>query len=92
MARTVSDNSNRIELRISPQEKAVIARAAALERLDLTGFVMRAVLPAAKSVIERAEHVALSERDTLRILDLLENPPAPTERLQRAAKAGQTLT
>jgi hypothetical protein len=33
----------------------------------------------------------LSERDSLRIIDLLENPPAAPECLVRAAKAGFTL-
>ncbi len=90
MPRAVSDMSNRIELRIPPEQKAVIARAAALENLDLTGFILRSVLPDAQAVVERARHVALSERDTLRVLDLLENPPTPNARLVRAAKALQT--
>jgi uncharacterized protein (DUF1778 family) len=33
----------------------------------------------------------LSERDSLRVLDLLENPPDPPARLVRAAKAGFVL-
>ncbi len=90
MPRAVSDMNNRIELRIPPEQKAVIARAAALENLDLTGFILRSVLPDAQAVVERARHVALSERDTLRVLDLLENPPTPNARLVRAAKALQT--
>ena len=91
MARTVSDTSNRIELRVPPEQKAVIARAAALEHMDVTGFILKRILPEAQAVVERAEHLALSERDSLKILDLLENPPKPTERLIRAAKAGRTL-
>ena len=91
MARTVSDTSNRIELRVPPEQKAVIARAAALEHMDVTGFILKRVLPEAQAVVERAEHVVLSERDSLKVLDLLENPPKPTERLIRAAKAGRTL-
>ena len=91
MPRTVSGTSSRIELRVPPEQKAVIARAAALEHLDLTGFILRSVLPQAQAVVDRAEHLALSERDTLRVLDLLENPPGPTDRLIRAVKAGQTL-
>ena len=90
MPRAVSDMNNRIELRIPPEQKAVIARAAALENLDLTGFILLSVLPDAQAVVERARHVALSERDTLRVLDLLENPPTPNARLVRAAKALQT--
>lgn len=91
MARALSDTSSRIELRIPPEQKAMIARAAALEHLDLTGFILRTVLPEAQAVVERAERIVLSERDMLRVLDLLENPPAPTEHLLRAAKAGNTL-
>jgi uncharacterized protein (DUF1778 family) len=91
MVRTVSDTSNRIELRVPPEQKAVIARAAALEHMDVTGFILKRILPEAQAVVERAEHLALSERDSLKILDLLENPPKPTERLMRAAKAGRTL-
>jgi len=91
MPRAISDLNNRIELRVPPEQKAVIARAAALENLDLTGFILRSVLPQAQAVVERARHLALSERDTLRVLDLLENPPAPAARLVRAAKSGATL-
>jgi uncharacterized protein (DUF1778 family) len=91
MSRAVRESNSRIELRVPPEQKAVIARAAALEHLDLTGFILSAVLPKAEAIVERAEHLQLSERDSLRVLDLLENPPAPTERLIRSAKAGQTL-
>jgi len=31
--------------------------------------------------------VKLSRRDSLRVLDLLENPPAPNAKLRRAARA-----
>jgi len=43
-------------------------------------------LRAAKSVIEEAEQVQLSERDSLRVLELLENPQAPNTRLLAAAR------
>ena len=52
----------------------------------MTSFVLRTVLPAARMVIEWAERLALSERDSLKVLDLLENPPAPNARLRAAAK------
>ena len=42
-------------------------------------------------LIDRAERLALSERDSLKVLDLIEHPPKPTARMKRAAKAGQTL-
>ena len=90
MPRAHSD-SGRVELRLRPQDKAMLTRAATLERLDLTGFILRNVLPQAAAVIAREERLRLSERDSLRVLELLEKPPAAPARLVRAAKAGFTL-
>jgi uncharacterized protein (DUF1778 family) len=87
MPREVVESNSRLELRIRPQEKAVIQRAAVLEHTDLTSFVLRTVLPAAQAVIERAGRAELSERDSLYVLDLLEHPPRPNERLLAAARA-----
>ena len=78
--------TDRIELRASPAEKAMLLRAAALQRLDLTSFVMRAALPEAESVVAAAERVELTQRDSLRVLELLEHPPPPSPRLIAAAK------
>ncbi len=49
------------------------------------------VLPKAEADIAEAERLQLTERDSLRVLALLENPPAAPDRLVRAAKAGFTL-
>jgi uncharacterized protein (DUF1778 family) len=62
-------------------------RAVALEHADLTDFVLRYALLAAKAVIQEADHVQLSGRDTFEVLDLPENPPAPNANLQVAARA-----
>jgi uncharacterized protein (DUF1778 family) len=85
MARAPTE-SGRIELRIKPREKALLSRAAALQHEDLTGFILKTVLPAAERIIERTERLELSERDSLRVLELLENPPKPSAKLRRAAK------
>ena len=82
----VKDNS-RMSLRIRAAEKAMLLRAVALQHTDLTDFVIRHALRAAQAVIEEADHVQLSERDSLLVLDLLENPPAPNARLRAAAQA-----
>jgi uncharacterized protein (DUF1778 family) len=82
----VEDNS-RMSLRIRAQEKALLMRAVALKHTDLTDFVLQHALRAAKAVIEQADQVQLSERDSLRVLDLLENPPPPNAKLLAAARA-----
>ena len=87
MPRTAIENNNRMALRIRPADKARLMRASALEHTDLTDFILRNVLRAADAVIEQAERVGLSERDSLRVLELLEHPPAPNARLMAAARA-----
>jgi uncharacterized protein (DUF1778 family) len=88
---TRATEGSRIEIRIKPEEKTILARAAALEHMDLTGFILGKALPEARAVIDRAERVTLSKRDSHKVLDLLENPPKPNARLKRAVKARQIL-
>jgi uncharacterized protein (DUF1778 family) len=47
---------------------------------------MRAAVPAAAEVVARHERIALSVRDSARVLRLLEHPPKPTAALRAAAK------
>lgn len=87
MPRAPIDNNKRMNLRVRPEQKAALMRAAALRNTDLTDFVLQPALREAKSVIENAERIVLSERDSLMVLDLLENPPAPNARLRAAIAA-----
>jgi uncharacterized protein (DUF1778 family) len=52
---------------------------------------MRSALPAARDIVNRNERMVLSERDTARVLDLLENPPKPTPSLIEAARLRLSL-
>lgn len=87
MPRVAVDDNERMNLRIRRDQKATLLRAAALKNTDLTDFVIQNALREAEAVIHEAEHLKLSERDSLRVLDLLENPPAPNAKLLNAAKA-----
>ena len=40
----------------------------------------------ARTVVDQAQVLKLSERDSLRVLELLKNPPAPSGRLMAAAR------
>lgn len=86
MPQTIVEDNSRLALRIRAEDKAMLTRAVALEHTDMTDFVLRHALAAARQVIQQAEHLSLTERDSLRVLDALENPPAPNARLQRAAR------
>lgn len=85
--RVAVESNARMSLRIRADEKAILLRAAALSGADLTDFVRRHSLEAARAVIRREEQVRLTARDSLRVLELLENPPAPNRKLIAAAKA-----
>jgi uncharacterized protein (DUF1778 family) len=87
MPRIAIEDNSRMSLRIRAEEKALLMRAVALKHTDLTDFVIHHAVRAAKAVIEQADHVQLSERDSLRVLDLLENPPRPNTKLLAAARA-----
>ena len=83
---TTATRDDRIELRATKEEKRLLATAASYERLDVTSFIMRNVLPSARKVVDRAERIVLSERDTERVLQLIENPPKPSPALLAAAR------
>ena len=87
MRRAVAEASERMNLRVKPEVKARLVRAAALRHTDLTEFVTRTALREAEAVIEEAERIKLSERDSLLVLDLLENPPPANAKLRAAIAA-----
>jgi len=81
MAVRTEARDERIEIRTTKEEKRLLMAAAEHERLDLTSFIMRNVLPIAQDTMGGTERIVLSERDAKRVLDLLENPPEPTRAL-----------
>lgn len=85
MPQVLVEKNRRMSLRIPAEEKALLMRAAALQQMNLTEFVVRTSVEAARAAIERTERLLLSERDSLCVLDLLENPPAPNAKLLAAA-------
>jgi uncharacterized protein (DUF1778 family) len=74
----------RLGFRVDEPTKALIERAAQLERRKLTDFCMTALIDAARRTIAEHETIVLSERDRATFFDTLVNPPTPSKRLQRA--------
>lgn len=87
MPRAAIESNKRMSLRISPEQKAILLRAAALKHTDLTSFVLQYALQEALTIIDEADHLKLSARDSLRVLELLETPPSPNAKLRAAARA-----
>jgi uncharacterized protein (DUF1778 family) len=87
MPRTAVENNHRMSLRMTPEVKTKLLRAASIRNTDLTNFVTQSALREAEAVIHEAEVIQVTERDFQRILDLLDNPPPPNAKLLAAAKA-----
>jgi uncharacterized protein (DUF1778 family) len=82
----------RLEARITPEQKALFQRAADLTGRSLTDFVVSSVQAAAETTIRTHQVMELTARETEALLDALENPPAPNERLRAAAREYRAFT
>jgi uncharacterized protein (DUF1778 family) len=87
MPRPAVDDNQRLALRLKPADKALIVRAVALAQTDMTSFILRTVLQEAQAVIDEHERLKLSRRDSVRVMELLENPPPANAKLRKAARA-----
>jgi len=77
---------DRLEARITRDQKAVLMRAAALQGRTLTDFVVHSAQEAALRVIEVHESIQLAKQDREAFVEALLNPPAPGKRLRAAAR------
>ncbi len=87
MSRQAINDNSRMALRIRTADKALIMRAVAFAQTDMTDFILRTVLREAQLVIDEQERIKLTQRDSRRVLELLENPPTPNAKLRKAARA-----
>lgn len=74
----------RLEARITAEQKEHLLDAAALQGKTLTAFVVDAAQAAADETIERHRVIKLSRAASIQFLEALANPPGPNERLRAA--------
>lgn len=88
-ATIVADSSRgaRLEARISPAQKSVLQRAAALSGRTLSEFVVASAHEAASKVIEDHELIRLSRTEQTVFVKSLLAPRAPGTALRKAAAA-----
>ena len=82
----MSAASDRLEMRLLREEKALLACAAQLKGVKLSQFVLEAALQRARRVIAEAEQVATSAAGYKDVLDALAKPPKPTKVLIAAMR------
>jgi Uncharacterized protein conserved in bacteria len=76
----------RIDLRLSDDDKCLIEEAAAMSNLTITQFMVATASERAAQVIEQHRRLMLSEDSWNRVMDAIDNPPEPNERLKRAVR------
>lgn len=76
--------TTRLDIRMTPNTKALIRQAAELRQQSVTEFAVAALQQEAGRVVAESGRAPLSDRDRDRFLCLLDAPPAPNAALRRA--------
>lgn len=82
--------AERLEARISREQKQLFQRAATLTGRSLTDFVVSSVQEVARRTIQEHEILSLGRSDQEIFVRALLSPPAPNKKLRRAAQVYQT--
>ena len=81
---TVAVAAARFDLKMAPEEKAIVAKAAALMGTTMAGFVRMAAKEKAQLLLDREARLSLSERDFSAFANALDSAFAPNPALDRA--------
>ena len=77
--------SERLEARLSSDQKELLERAAALQGKSLSAFVLAVAEDAAIKTIQQADTIRLTGKDRDAFVAALLNPPLPSKKLRQAA-------
>jgi len=83
---TKRSRSQRLEARLSEEQKELFVRAAELQGRSLTDFVIASAQEAAIETVRTHDALRLSERDRQAFVSALLAPPAPAKTLEQAAQ------
>ena len=78
--------TERLEMRISREQKDLFVRAAELQHRSLTDFVIASAREAAIETVRTHDALRVSERDRRTFFSALLAPAAPAKTLKQAAK------
>jgi len=77
----LAHTGKRLTTRITDHVQEKLQAAADLVGATLNQFVVQAALEKAEKVIENESTIALTRRESLRLLEMIENPPPRNEKL-----------
>ncbi|EMQ7411669.1 DUF1778 domain-containing protein [Escherichia coli] len=75
----------RIDLRLTDDDKSIIEEAAAMSNQSITQFMVSSASERAVKVIEQHRRLVLNEESWNLVMDAISNSPAPNDKLKRAA-------
>ncbi len=78
--------SSRLELRVAPDEKEIIDRAATLSGSSTTDFVRSTMLAASREAVRAHEVIELTAEGSRAFVEALMDPPEPNENLRALAR------
>lgn len=81
-----SRKEERLEARVTPEQKKLIARAAALRGSSVTEFVVASAQQAAADAIKDSEVLTLHEEARDVFVNAILHPPSPNEAARKAAQ------
>ncbi|EDV2570397.1 DUF1778 domain-containing protein [Salmonella enterica subsp. enterica serovar Abony] len=76
----------RIDLRLNEDDKHMIEEAAAMTNQSISQFMVSTASARAAEVIDQHRRLLLNEESWNLVMEAITNPPAPNDRLKRAAK------
>ena len=84
--------AERLEARITAQQKSLIEQAAALQGRTVTDFVLTSVQDAARRAIEEHHRLDLSVRDRQAFVEALLHPKPVNDRLRDTVRRYRAVT
>ncbi len=78
--------TDRLDMRLTPEQKEILERAAAISGQPLTGFALSHLLATARELIENHQRTVHSLRDGRRFHEILEADTAPAPALTAALR------
>lgn len=84
--------AQRLETRVTAEQKTLIERAAALQGRSVTDFVLASVQDAARRAIEEHRQLELSVRDSEAFVEALMNPRPVNDRLRDTVRRYRETT
>lgn len=79
-------NSARLDMRLSPEAKSLLEKAARYDEQTLTDYALSNLLKSARETIEQHERIVLSKNEAERFLTALDAPPRRISALKKLAK------